>query len=86
MTQQDITTKSITDVASACIKKIQTSRHAKAVFLFSETDYLVVGVDTKKYNQMRKNHPDNFLGIYDSRVTVDWLDEDVRHMFRNQAM
>ena len=86
MTQQFKTPDFYIDVASACIEKIQNSRHAKAVFLFSETDHHVVGVETKKYSQMRKAHPDNFLGIYDSRVTVDWLYEDVRYMFHKQDM
>lgn len=71
----------ILNVASACIEKIHKARHPKAVFLFSCTDHEVVGVETKKYGQLLKNHPHNFLGIYDSQATVDWLCEDVRCLF-----
>jgi len=86
MNQSINITRNIVDVASACIAKIHNSRHAKAVFLFSETDHQIMGADTKKYTRMRESHPDNFLGIYDARVTVDWLCEDVWHLFRMQEM
>ncbi|WP_031387098.1 hypothetical protein [Desulfonatronum thiodismutans] len=71
------------DVASACIEKIHSTRQPKAVFLFSGTDHQVVGAETKKYARLLKTHPDNFLGIYDSRATMEWLCEDVWHMFHN---
>ncbi|SMP71253.1 hypothetical protein SAMN06295888_11785 [Desulfonatronum zhilinae] len=86
MTQPIVTSIDIIDVVSACFEKIQNTRQAKAVFLFSETDHQVMGVETKKFSQMRKTYPDNFLGIYDSRATVDWLYEDVRYMFHKQEM
>ena len=86
MTQPAVNSDNIMDVASECIGKIQNTGQAKAVFLFSEADHQVVGVESKKYSRMRKNHPNNFLGIYDSRVTVDWLCEDVRYMFQKQDM
>jgi hypothetical protein len=84
MTQQIVALNNIVTVASECIEKIQNSRHAKAVFLFSETDHEVVGAETKKFSRLRETFPDSFLGIYDSRVTVDWLYEDVRYMFHKQ--
>lgn len=86
MTKPNLTSHRIIDVVSACIEKIQNTRQPKAVFLFSGTDHQVVGAETKKCSRMRKIHPDNFLGIYDSRVTVDWLSEDVRYMFLKQDM
>ncbi len=86
MTHPINTSSNIVDVASACTQKIQNSRHAKAVFLFSETDHQIVGADTKKFIRMRESHPDNFLGVYDARVTVDWLYEDVCHLFRTHGM
>jgi hypothetical protein len=84
MAQQIVALNDIVTVASTCIEKIQNSRHPKAVFLFSKTDHEVVGAETKKCSRLRKTFPDNFLGIYDSRVTVDWLYEDVRYMFHRQ--
>lgn len=72
----------ILNVASTCLEIIHKARHPKAVFLFSWTDHEVVGVQTKKYGQLLRNHPNNFLGIYDSQATVDWLCEDVQCMFR----
>ncbi len=75
-------TCSAEDVASACIEKIHNTRQPKAVFLFSCTDHQVVGAETKKYARLLQTYPENFLGIYDSRATVDWLCEDVWYMFR----
>lgn len=86
MTKPDLTPHGIRDVVAACIEKIQNTRQPKAVFVFSGTDHQVVGAETKKYSRMRKIHPDNFLGIYDSRVSVDWLCEDVWYMFHKQGM
>jgi len=86
MTKSKLPAQSIIDVVSACIEKIQNTRQPKAVFLFSGMDHQVVGAETKKCSRMRQIHPDNFLGIYDSRVSVDWLCEDVRYMFHKQDM
>lgn len=76
----------ILSVASACFEKIHKARHPKAVFLFSCTGHEVIGVQTKKYGRLLKSHPKNFLGIYDSEATVDWLCEDIRCMFTKNDM
>ncbi|GAB6059097.1 hypothetical protein [Desulfonatronum parangueonense] len=62
---------------------IQNSRTPKAVFVFGDSEMDMVSIHAKKFDKMRQQYPEHFLGVYDSKARFEWLVEDVRSFLDN---